>query len=347
MKKNLPLKDWQKVYDMRIVLDLGSGTTRLKVLGEKEEQILPTLVALAEDNKTILGIGEEAQELMGKVGSHMKIARPVRQGVLQEIHSTTVLLRYLFQHHLKYSWLFKPIILASVAADATTVEREAVRDVLYLAGAKKVYVVDQPLASAIGAGLPVAQSSGNVIIQIGAGITELAVISLGTIIASKSVRWGGERLDELILKKIRQEAQIEVSATTAEFLKKNLTMVETKGQSDMLSIKGRHIVTGTPTEATMRTSELLIAIQPALEELMTLIKEFLEDIPTEVATDVIDKGIILSGGGSQLTGLVPLLTQTLEIPVALAEQPEDGVLAGLQVIGQHLEMYERSLGFNE
>lgn len=346
MKKTLPLKDWQKVYDMRIVLDLGSGTTRLKVLGEKEEQVLPTLVALAEDNKTILGIGEEAQELMGKVGSQMKIARPVRQGVLQELHSTTLLLRYLFQQHLKYSWIFKPVVLASVAADATTVEREAVRDVLYLAGAKKVYVVDQPLASAIGAGLPVAQSSGNVIIQIGAGITEMAVISLGTIIASKSVRWGGERLDELILRTIRQKAQIEVSVNTAEFLKKHLTGVGSK-RSDTLSIKGRHIVTGTPTEASLDSSELLLAIQPAIQELVVLIQEFLEDVPAEVATDVIDKGLILSGGGAQLPGLINLLTQALEIPVALAEHPEQGVLAGLEVIGQHLDMYERSLGFNE
>ncbi len=335
----------QKQIDVSLALDMGSQTTRLSVIGTKKEQSLPTVLALAEDKKTILGIGEEAQELMGKVGNQMRIAQPIQDGVLRDIGSTIVFLRYLFQRHLKYAWVFKPNVLASVAADATTVEREALRDVLYESGAKKVYLVDQPLAAAIGAGIPVAQSSGNVVIHLGAGVTEMAVISLGTGITHHGMRWGGHRLDESILKFIRTRHQVDVSLITAEYLKKNMQSVFEVDARHALSVKGRHIVTGVPTEAHLKSSDVLQAIQPAIDELVIQIKEFLEDVPPEIATDVMDKGIILTGGASQLPGLIPLLTESLGVPLTLADRPTHAVMEGLKIVGQHLDLYERSLAF--
>lgn len=348
MAKASPVQQLQgirQVFNARLAVDLGSQHTRLQVLGTRKRRQLPTMLALAEDNKTILGMGSEALELLGKVGSQMTIARPVRQGVLRDINSSTIFLRYLFQQLLPYSWLIKPVVLASVASDATTVEREALQEVLLQAGGRKVYLVDQPLAAAIGVGLPVAESSGNVLIQLGAGITEMSVMSLGSSIAQQSVRWGGERLDEVILRYIRQQAQIEVNSSTAEFLKHQLSPEIDDKQPERITVKGRHVVSGKPTEASLLVEDLITAIEPVFEELVIMIQEFLEDVPSEVATDVIDTGIILSGGGAQLPGLSQALTDRLGVPVAVGEQPEQAVLNGLKVVGEHLDLYERSLGF--
>lgn len=321
--------------------------TRLKIVGTPKEQSLPSLVALGEDKKTILGIGEEAQELMGKVGSQFHISQPIREGVLRESSAGTVFLRYIFQQHLKYSWIFKPTVLVSVATDATAVEREALRDVLERVGSREVYLVDQTLAGAIGAGLPVGQSSGNVVISLGAGIIEMSVISLGTSIGSKSLRWGGQYLDEVIKKSIRTRAQVDISGHTAEFLKTHVSSFTQANPKHQISIKGRSIITGKPTEIQLTAADLIEVLQPVIDELVTALREFLEDITAEVATDVIDKGIIITGGLAQLGGLVELLTESLGVPVTVAENPETSTIRGLEVIAQHLDLYQRSLAYTK
>lgn len=336
---------FKKNVNTAIGIDLGTLNYRVWRPGNGITVNQPHVIAVDRANRKVVAMGHEASEMFGRVPESIEVIHPFEQGVISSVSLSESFYRNLFHEQLGKFFLLKPVVMVSVASDATPVEREALTHALFSAGARQVYLIDAPLAAAIGAGVPIAQSSGNIIVHVGAGITEIGVISLGSIMALRSIRTGGENLDQSIKSTMLTEYSLDISRTVSRQLKEQLVDLRQSNRSAKMLVKGKDVVSGYPKEVEVDATKLIISLAIPLKELTEMIQLFLEELPAELSADVIEKGVILTGGGAQLRGLDYCLTQVAGVPVSVAEDPELCVIRGIGVALDNLDLYRQSLAF--
>jgi rod shape-determining protein MreB len=327
----------------RLGIDLGTANSLVWKQGEGIVLNEPTVVAVSIRDRKVLAVGHEAKEMLGRTPGTITATRPMRDGVIADYVITEAMLRYFIQKVMGRGFLFKPEVMICVPAGCTQVERRAVLDATLSAGARNAYLIDEPLAAAIGAGVPIAEASGNMILDIGGGAAEAAVISLGGVVRAKSVRIGGNKLDEAIADWTRRKYGLVIGEQTAEEIKQSIGSAVNFSKPKMKRVKGRDSVSGLPRDIDVSSEEITAALSRPLGQIITMVKSVLEEIPPELSSDIIDKGIVMSGGTSQLTNLDKLLTDQTGVPCYVAEEPELCVVKGTGVAMEHIDVYKRSL----
>lgn len=327
----------------RIGIDLGTANSLVLVEGEGIILNEPTVVAVSVDDNRVVAVGNEAKQMLGRTPGNIIASRPMREGVIADYVVTEAILRYFIQKVASRSWFFKPEVMICVPGGCTQVERRAVLDATLSAGAKIAYLIDEPLAAAIGAGIAIALPSGNMIVDIGGGATEAAVISLGGVVVHKSARVAGNRIDEAIAGYIRRKHNLIIGDQTAEGVKIKIGSAIPLVKEERMEVKGRDSVTGLPKAVELSSTEVTEAIRSTLNQITGAIKAVLEETPPELASDVIDKGIVLSGGTSLLRGFDKLVTSETGVPAHVVEDPLLCVIKGIGVALENIELYKRSL----
>ncbi len=305
----------------------------------------PSVVAISKLDKKVLAVGLEAKEMLGRTPDTIIARRPLKDGVIADYKTTEAMLRYFINKALGGIKLFRPEVMVSVPAGITSTERRAVIDATLAAGARAAYIIKEPIAAAIGANIPIGSASGHMIVDIGGGTCEIAVISLGGIVASTSIRVGGNKLDASIQDYIRRRYNLAIGEQSAEEVKKNIGSALFFEAKDRLSmeVRGRDMVTGLPRTIMVTSDDVTEAIQDELEAIINAIKSVLQKTPPELAADIIDKGIVLSGGTAQLKKLDALLSQATGVPVYVADDPLLCVAKGTGVALDNLDFYKRSI----
>lgn len=331
------------MWSAKLGIDLGTANSLVYMTGEGVVLNEPTVVAVSVKDRKVLAVGHEAKEMLGRTPGGIVATRPMQDGVIADYVVTEAMLRFFIQKVLGKRFLFKPDVMICVPAGCTQVERRAVLDATLSAGAKAAYLIDEPLAAAIGANIPIAEASGNMILDIGGGAAEAAVISLGGVVESKSVRVGGNKLDESIIDFIRRKHGLVIGDQTAEKVKMRIGTATDLPKLRVVRVKGRNMVTGLPAEVEISSRDVMHAMERPLSKIVGVVKAVLEEIPPELASDIIDKGIVMSGGTSQLSNLDVLLTRETGVPCHVAEDPMMCVIRGTGIALENLELYKRSV----
>ena len=333
----------------RIGIDLGTANTLVYLAGVGIVLNEPTVVAVTAEENQVVAVGMEAKEMLGRTPGNVLAMRPLREGVIADYTITEAMLSYFIDKACGQARFFKPEVMVCIPSGVTQVERRAVLDAAMTAGAKVAYLIDEPLAAAIGAKIPIAQPAGHMIVNIGGGSTESAVISLGGVVVHSSVRVAGNKLDEAISNYIRKKFNLLVGETTAEKIKISmgnaLLTEDSKKKENLkkLEIRGRDTITGLPRSIEVDEAQINEAIKPVLLEIIQGAKEVLEQCPPELASDIIDKGIVMSGGTSLLTNFDKLMTQMTGVPCHVAEDALLCVVRGTGVAMENIELYKRSI----
>jgi rod shape-determining protein MreB len=327
---------------MKIGIDLGTAIILVYVKGKGVVLNEPSVVALSDDDNRLVAVGEEAREMIGRTPGNVRAIRPMRDGVIADYLITEAMLRYVINKVARVR-LVKPDVMISVPSGVTSVEKRAVRDAALKAGAKEAFLIEEPLAAAIGANVPIAGPSGNMIIDIGGGTSEIAVIALGGIVVSNSVRVGGNRFDEAIASYIRRKYNLMVGDRTAEEVKIKIGSALPDKEVGSIEVKGRDMIAGLPRTIPITSLEITEAIEQPLQQIVTAVRNVLEQTPPELSSDIIDKGMVMSGGGSLLRNLDTLLTQVTGIPCHVAENALNCVAVGTGMALEHINLYRKSL----
>lgn len=331
----------------RLGIDLGTANSLVYLQGKGIVLNEPTVVAVSVEDRKVVAVGNEAKKMLGRTPGNIIASRPMRDGVIADYQATEAMLRYFLQQVCGRSFLFKPEVMISIPAGCTQVEKRAVEDACLSAGAKSVYIIHEPLAAAIGAGIPIGEPSGNMIVDSGGGATEAAVISLGGVVVSKSVRIAGNKIDDAITSFVRKKNGLIIGETTAENIKIKIGSAmktkEDKANSAVMQIKGRDSISGLPRQIEITTSEVTEAIKIPLSQITGMVKTVLEEVPPELASDIIDRGIVLSGGTSLLRNFDKLLTKETGVPCHVVDEPMLCVVKGTGVALENLEFYKRSI----
>jgi rod shape-determining protein MreB len=331
----------------RIGIDLGTANTLVYLVGEGIVLNEPTVVAVTAEENRVVAVGKEAKEMLGRTPGNVVAMRPLRDGVIADYSITEAMLSYFIDKACGNSRFFKPEVMVCIPSGVTQVERRAVLDAAMSAGAKVAYLIDEPLAAAIGAKIPIAQPAGHMIVNIGGGSTESAVISLGGVVVHSSVRVAGNKIDEAIGSYVRKKFNLLIGETTAEQIKIELAnaIVEVhKGKEPKsMEIRGRDTITGMPRTIILDELQVNEAIKPTLLDIIGGPKSVLEQCPPELASDIIDKGIVMSGGTSLLRNLDKLMTEVTGVPCHVAEDALLCVVRGTGVAMENIELYKRSI----
>ena len=327
----------------RIGIDLGTANSLVYAAGQGIVMNEPTVVAIGVDDGRVVAVGNEAKEMLGRTPGNITASRPMRDGVIADYRVTEAMLRYFIQKVCGRFFLFKPEVMICVPAGVTQVERRAVLDATLSAGAKVAYLIDEPLAAAIGAKIPIAAASGSMIIDIGGGSAEAAGISLGGVVVHHSVRIAGNRIDEAIAAYMRKKHNLLIGETTAEVVKITIGSATILDRTGEMEVKGRDSVTGLPRAIAISSTEITEAIRPTLQLIVGAAKGVLEETPPELASDIIDKGIIMSGGNSTLRNFDRLMTDLTGVPCHVAEEPLLCVVRGTGVAIENLDLYKKSI----
>jgi len=336
------LKIAMKFSSKRIGIDLGTANSLVWLSGEGVVLNEPTVVAVTADDSRVVAVGNEAKEMLGRTPGNIVATRPMRDGVIADYKITEAMLAYFIDKTVGKNRFFKPEVMICVPTGCTQVERRAVMDATLSAGAKVVYLIEEPLASAIGAKIPIAQASGHMIVDIGGGSTEAAVISLGGVVVHRSARVAGNKVDEAIAQYVKRTYNLIIGERMAETIKITVaTAVEEEPRS--MEIRGRDAVSGMPRMVTLTSKECVTAIMPVLHQIVGAVKAVLEDTPPELAADIIDKGIIMAGGTSTLRNLDKLMTQMTGVVCHVADDPLLCVVRGTGVALENIELYKRSV----
>ncbi|MDD2702957.1 MAG: rod shape-determining protein [Candidatus Omnitrophica bacterium] len=309
-------------------VDLGTATTLVYVKGEGVVLCEPSVVAIMRGTSQVLAVGEEAKRMLGRTPGNILAIRPMKDGVIADFEITEAMLRYFIKkvHHRRV--LVRPRILIAVPSGITEVEKRAVKDSAERAGAREVFLVEEPMAAAIGVGLPIQEPVGNMIIDIGGGTTEIAVISLAGIVFSKSIRIGGDEMDDAIIEYLKKTYNLMIGERTAEEIKIKIGSAYPLPEELTLEIKGRDLVAGLPKTVSITSEEIRESLQEPVRAILESAKISLERTPPELAGDLIEHGIVLAGGGSQLKGLDKLIAEETGLPVHLSENPNTAVVRG-------------------
>lgn len=329
----------------RIAIDLGTANTLVYVAGEGIVVNEPTVVAVALEDNRVVAVGNEAKKMLGRTPGNIVASRPMRDGVIADYEVTQAMLSYFIQKVCAPRFFFKPEVMICVPAGVTQVERRAVLDATLSAGARVAYLIDEPLAAAIGAKIPVAAPSGNMIVDMGGGASEAAVISLGGVVVSRSVRAAGNKIDEAIANFLRKKHNMVVGEQTAEQVK--IEIGDALGiqaqKEESMEAKGRDWVTGLPKMVVVTNREIGEAIGPVLSTIMGMTKSVLEETPPELASDIIDRGIVMSGGTALLRNFDRLMTRTTNVPCHVAEEPILCVVRGTGIALENIDLYKRAI----
>jgi rod shape-determining protein MreB len=339
------------MFFKRLGIDLGTANSLVYLTGEGVVLNEPTVVAIAIEDNRVVAVGNEAKEMLGRTPGNIVASRPLKDGVIADYEVTEAMLRYFIDRVCGKSRFFKPEVMICVPAGCTQVERRAVMDATLSAGAKTVYLIEEPLAAAIGAKIPIAQPSGNIIVDIGGGSSEAAVISLGGVVAHNSVRCAGNRLDEAIALYVKRKYNLIIGERMAEQVKIQIGSAllpdkfpgKEHNLAKKMEVRGRDSLNGLPRMIELTTEEVNIAIQNPLSTIISAVKGVLENTPPELASDIIDKGIVLSGGTALLRNLDKLVTEATGVPAHVAEDPLLCVVRGTGVALENIELYKRSI----
>jgi rod shape-determining protein MreB len=327
----------------KIAIDLGTANTLVFVPKKGIVINEPSVVAISLKDRKVLAVGNEAKDMLGRTPDTIVAQKPLKDGVIADYRTTESMLRYFINKALGGVRLFAPEVMIAVPAGITSTERRAVIDATIQAGAKAAYIIKQPIASAIGAGIPIGSASGHMIIEIGGGTSEIAVISLGGIVANTSVRIGGTKLDAAIQEFVRKKYNLAIGERTAEELKITIGSALPLREPMHMDVRGRDVITGLPRTATVTSDDVTEAIQTELHELIEAVKSVLQETPPELAADVIDKGMVLSGGSGQLRNLDELLARATDVPAYVADDCLLNVVKGTGIALENLESYKRSI----
>jgi len=332
-------------WGKRIGIDLGTANSLVYLAGTGIVLNEPTVVAISTDDNKVLAVGNEAKEMLGRTPGNIVASRPLRDGVIADYVITEAMLRYFIDKICGNSRIFKPEVMICVPAGVTSVERRAVLDATLSAGAKTAFLIDEPLAAAIGAQIPIANPSGNMIVDIGGGTTEVAVICLGGVVVHNSARVGGNKIDEAIQTSVRKKFGLIIGENQAEEIKIKIgsAMPVKNSENKTLQVRGRDSVTGLPKTFTLSSLEVTEMIEQVVQKIVTAVKTVLEQTPPELASDIIDKGIVMSGGTSQLQNLDKLMTEATGVPCHVAENPLMCVAFGTGMALENLDLYKRSV----
>lgn len=332
----------------RIGIDLGTANTLVYVVGEGIVLNEPTVVAVTAEENRVVAVGKEAKEMLGRTPGNITALRPLRNGVVADYTITEAMLSYFIDKVCGRARFLKPEVMVCIPSGVTQVERRAVLDATMSAGAKVAYLIDEPLAAAIGAKIPIAQAAGHMIVNIGGGSTESAVISLGGVVVHSSVRVAGNKVDEAITSYVKKKFNLLIGETTAEMIKIDIgnAVVSPKQNAEKaksIEVRGRDNITGLPRTVDFEEQQVNEAIKPVLMEIVKGVKEVLEQCPPELASDIIDKGIVMSGGTSLLTNFDKLMTEQTGVPCHVAEDSLLCVARGTGVAMENIELYKRSI----
>lgn len=311
-------------------IDLGTANTLVYRKGKGIIVREPSVVAIDMATKKVLAVGNEAKKMIGKTSKGISVIRPMKEGVIADYEITASMLKY-YMHHAEMKGNFftqKPSVVICVPSGVTSVEKRAVTDAAKQAGAKDAFVIEEPLAAAIGAGLPVGEPTGNMVVDIGGGTTEVAVISLGGVVSCISVRRAGDDMDEAIALYVRNQYGVLIGEQTAEQLKIELGAADMSLANQVLDVRGRDLLTGLPKIIQVKGEDVANAIHEVIEAVVNAVKNTLEKTPPELAADIIERGIVLTGGGALLKNMDAVISEETQIPVWLAEEPLDCVAIG-------------------
>lgn len=327
----------------KVGIDLG--TTNVLVYVPKQGIVVnePSVVAISKDDRRVLAVGAEAKEMIGRTPDTIIAERPLKDGVIASYRTTEAMLRYFINKAIGGVRIFRPEVMVAVPAGITSTERRAVVDAAMAAGAKAAYIIKEPVVAAIGADIPIGSASGHMIIDIGGGTAEIAVISLGGIVSVGSVRIGGNRFDQSIADFIRRKYGLAIGERSAEKVKIEIGSAMYMDNPLTMEVKGRDMVTGLPRTIIVTSDDTTEALQHDLEGLVEAIKEVLHKTPPELSADVMEKGMIMSGGSSQLRNLDELVSQAIGVPAYVAEEPLLCVAKGTGIALENLENYKRSI----
>ena len=325
---------------MKIGIDLGTANVLVYVKGKGIVIREPSVVAISESNH-IVAVGEEAREMIGRTPDNISAIRPMKDGVIADYVITEAMLRYFIR---KAGRTFtKPDVMVCVPSGVTSVEKRAVRDAALKAGAREAYLIEEPLAAAIGANVPISGASGNMVIDIGGGTSEIAVVALGGLVVSRSLRVGGNRFDEAIASYIRRKYNLMIGERTAEEVKIAIGTALPLERELTLDVRGRDLIAGLPRTIPMTSSEIMEAMEKPLQQVVTAVRAVLEETPPELASDIIDKGMVMTGGGALLRNMDRLLTQVTGVPCHVAENALNCVALGTGLAMEHFDFFKSSL----
>ncbi|HVS79460.1 MAG TPA: rod shape-determining protein [Candidatus Paceibacterota bacterium] len=331
------------ILSRKIGIDLGTANILVFVPGRGIVLNEPSVVAVSEEDNRILAIGLEAKEMIGRTPDNIIAYRPMKDGVIADYRVTEAMLRYYIERALGRWNFVKPDVLVSVPAGVTSTERRAVIEAAIKAGAKNAYVVKEPILAAIGAGIPIQEAVGHMIVDIGGGTTDVAVISLGGIVAAASVKVAGNRLDQAIADYIKKTFNLGIGDKTAEDIKIKVGSAIPLDEELSMTIKGRDFISGLPRSVEIKTNEIVKAIGKELRDMVKAVKDVLQETPPELAADIIDRGIIMTGGTSQLRNLPELMYRRTGVKATLADEALFCVVKGTGVSLDHLDTYKRTI----
>lgn len=331
------------MFIRRIGIDLGTANTLVFIPGKGIVVNEPSVVAVSPVENIVLAVGNQAREMLGRTPDNIVASRPMKDGVIADYRVTEAMLKYFINKVTGKVRIFKPEIMISIPAGVTSTERRAVIDAAVKAGAKSAYVVKEPLLAAIGAGIPIHNASGNMIINIGGGTSEIAVISLGGVVAAHSARVGGNKFDQAISDYIKRKYGLAVGDRTAEDIKKEIGSAIAQVKEEHMDVRGRDLMGGLPKTIKISSNEVTEALQDELREVINAIKKVFQETPPELAADIMDKGMILSGGGALLRNLDQLITKTIGVPCYVADDPLFCVIKGIGIALDNLDVYKRTI----
>ena len=318
-------------FSSDLAIDLGTANTLVYVKGRGLVVSEPSVVAIEKDGRgpgKVKAVGKAAKEMLGRTPASIVATRPMKDGVIADFEVTAAMIEYFIKRVHDRTRMVRPRVVVAVPSGITEVEKRAVRESAMMAGAREVYLIEEPMAAAIGAGLPVTEPSGNMIIDIGGGTTEVAVISLSGIVYSNSTRVGGDKMDDAIIQYVKRTHNLLIGERTAELIKMEIGTAYPTGEPQSMEVKGRDIIAGIPKTLEIKSEEVLDALAEPISAIVESVKAALERTPPELSADIVDKGIVLVGGGSLLRNLDILLRETTGLPVMLAEDPLTAVVNG-------------------
>ncbi len=327
----------------KLAIDLGTANTLLWVPGQGIIANEPTVVAIAADDNAVIAVGEEAKQMLGRTPDALIASRPMRDGVIADYQVTRAMLKYFIQKVSGRFQFFRPDVMICVPAGCTQVERRAALDAALEAGAGRAFLIDEPLAAAIGANIPVSAPSGHMILDIGGGTAEAAVIALGGVVVHRSVRVAGNKIDEAIQVYIKKKHNLIIGDQTAEEIKIQIGSATILREEEKMEISGRDLVFGLPRSVMISSTEISEAMRPALLLIIGAVKSVLEDTPPELASDIIDKGIVMSGGTSLLRNFDVLVSEETGVPSHVADDALYCVVRGTGVVLENIELWKRSI----
>ena len=331
------------MFVRKIGIDLGTANTLVFVPGKGVTMNEPSVVAVSVDDNRILAVGNEARDMIGRTPDTIIAYRPLRDGVIADYRVTEAMLRHFITKAGGWIRIFRPEVMISVPAGVTSTERRAVIEAAVHAGAKAAYVVKEPVLAAIGAGIPINEAAGHIVIDVGGGTTDVAVISLGGIVASTSVKVAGDKIDQAITDYIKKNFNLAIGDRTAEDIKIKIGSAVRLPGDEEASVKGRDLLSGLPKTITITSSEVTEAIEGELQEIIRAVKTVLHDTPPELAADIMDRGIVMTGGGSLLRNLDVLIQKEIGIPAHVADDAALCVARGTGIALEHLDVYKRSI----